>query len=137
MTKRSLLVIAVLTLAALSCKKYVQQQEQNSLVSLVTNGTWIVTRYLDSGTNFTSTFSGYVFRFSTNGTVTGTLGSNVNNGIWAGDLNNRTITSNFPAAGNPLAKLNYTWKITDSYTDSVAANTMVNGATNYLSLKKQ
>ena len=120
-----------------SCKKYIQQQEQNALVSIVTNGVWVVTRYLDNGTDITPSFSGYIFRFNTNGTVTGTVGSTTTNGTWSGDINTKTIVSNFPLAGDPLQKLNHTWKITDSYVDSVAANTTTDSTVNVLNLKKQ
>jgi len=137
MKKASILLLLSICLISNSCKKYVQQQEQNALVSLVTNGVWVVTRYLDNGTDITPSFSGYLFRFSTNGTVTGTLGTVVSNGTWSGDINTKTIISDFPSAGNPLQKLNHTWKITDSYTDSVAANTVVDTSVNVLNLRKQ
>jgi hypothetical protein len=137
MKKAYFLFIFSLCFLSNSCKKYIQQQEQNALVSLVTNGVWVVTRYLDAGTDITPSFSGYVFHFSTNGTVTGTLGSVVANGTWSGDINTRTIVSNFPSAGDPLQKLNHTWKITDSYSDSVAANTVIDTTINVLNLHKQ
>jgi hypothetical protein len=120
-----------------SCKKYVQQQEQNALVNLITSGTWIVTRYLEDTTNITASFSGYVFQFYSNGTVKGTNGGTVVNGTWSGDFNSKTITSDFPSAADPIDKLNAVWTITDSYTDSVAAKTTINSSTNILNLHKQ
>jgi hypothetical protein len=132
----AIILIAFLLLSG-SCKKYVQQQEQNALVAMITNGSWIVTRYIENGTDISSSFSGYVFQFSTNGTVAGTNGSTVVNGTWSGDINTKTITSNFPSAGDPVDKLNAVWKITDSYPDSVAANTTINSTTNILNLHKK
>jgi len=120
-----------------SCKKYVQQQEQNALVNLITNGKWIVTRYIEDTTNITSSFSGYVFQFYSNWTVTGTNGGTVVNGTWSGDFTTKTITSNFPTAGDPVAKLNAVWTITDSYTDSVAAKATIDSSNNILNLHKQ
>ena len=137
MKKACFLFIFSICLFSNSCKKYIQQQEQNALVSLVTDGVWVVTRYLDNGTDITPSFSGYVFRFNTNGTVTGTIGSVVTNGTWSGDINTRTIMSDFPSVGDPLQKLNHTWKVTDSYPDSVAANTVIDTTTNVLNLHKQ
>jgi hypothetical protein len=120
-----------------SCKKYVQQQEQNALVSLITNGTWVVTRYLDNDSNITASFSGYVFQFQSDGVVTGTKSGASINGTWSGDVTTKTITSDFPSASFPLNELNAIWTITDSYPDSVAASTTLDSATNILNLHKQ
>jgi hypothetical protein len=120
-----------------SCKKIVQQQEQNALEAVITNGTWVVTRYLQNDSDITAAFSGYVFQFQSNGVVTGTNGPTVSDGTWTGNISAHTITSNFPAAGYPLNELNAIWTITDSYTDSVAATTTLDSATNILNLHKQ
>lgn len=136
--KKTILIISLFSGSfVLSCKKFIQQQEQNALVDIVTNGVWIVSRYVETGNDITPSFTGYTFHFNKNGTVTGTNGASTSNGTWAGDITTKTIISDFPSAGDPLAKLNHTWKITDSYTDSVAANTIVDSGTNILNLKKQ
>ncbi|HMH31720.1 MAG TPA: hypothetical protein VK543_01755 [Puia sp.] len=137
MKKTVLIFLLFASISTGSCKKYIEQQQQNALVSLITNGTWVVTRYLDNGTDITSSFSGYVFKFNSNGTVSGTNSGVAEQGTWSGDINTRTITSEFPSAGDPLQKLNHTWKITDSYPDSVAANTTIDTSTNVLNLHKQ
>ena len=120
-----------------SCKKYIEQQKQQALENAITDGTWIVTRYLENGTDITPSFSGYVFKFNTNGTVTGTNASDVVNGTWSGDISTKTINSDFPSATTPIDKLNAVWTITDSYTDSVAAKATINSNTNILNLHKQ
>jgi hypothetical protein len=137
MKRKRLIIFLFACISLNSCKKYIEQKQQDALVSLVTNGTWVVTRYLDDGTDITSSFSGYVFKFNTNGTVIGTNTSGPTQGTWSGDINTRTITSEFPSAGDPLQKLNHIWKVTDSYPDSVAANTMIDTTTNVLNLHKQ
>jgi hypothetical protein len=119
-----------------SCKKFVEQQKENALEALVTNGTWRITRYLDHQTDITSSFSGYVFQFKSNGTVDGMHDEASTTGTWTGDVAARTIRSDFPDAGAPLDKLNYTWTVTDSYKDSVSARTTVDSAYNYLELHK-
>jgi hypothetical protein len=135
--KRIIFIICLFSIGFVSCKKFIEQQEQNALVNIVTNGVWVVTRYIETGNDITSDFAGYTFHFNTNGTVTGTKAGTTSNGTWSGDINTKTIISDFPTAGDPLQKLNHTWKITDSYTDSVAANTIVDSGTNILNLKKQ
>jgi hypothetical protein len=135
--KKTLVPIFLLFAGTLfSCKKFVQQQEQNALVTVVTSGTWRVSRYLENDSDITNSFSGYAFKFNTDGTVNGINVDSVVNGTWSGNLAARTITSNFPTAGSPVNKLNAVWKITDSYTDSVAASSTVNGATHILNLHK-
>src|SRR5579872_5219985 len=131
--------IAAALFFLLSCKKYVQQQEQNAAVSIMTNGYWYVTGYEQNDSNITASFSGYLFKFDANNTVTGTKGTASASGQWSDNIVLRTITTNFPGAGAPLVNLNETWTITDSYTDSVSAKSVdtVNHTTNFLQLKKQ
>ncbi len=129
-------IFLILLIFPFSCKKYIQQQEQNALVKLVTQGTWRVTGYLDNDSNITASFTGYAFQFNENGTVYALLNQQQTDGTWTADIDAKSITSNFPAAPYPLSKLNYTWTITDSYTDSVAARTPVNSYFNILNLHK-
>jgi hypothetical protein len=129
----------LLALCVFSCKKYVRQQEQNAALSIMTNGYWYVSGYKQQNTDITASFSGYLFKFDANNTVTGSLGNSAVSGQWSDDLVARTITADFPGAGQPLVNLNATWKITDSYVDSVSARytDTVNQITDYLQLKKQ
>ncbi|HVM88598.1 MAG TPA: hypothetical protein VMT76_10465 [Puia sp.] len=120
-----------------SCKKLVQQQEQNAVMNIITNGVWYVTLYNNGGTDITASFSGYVFQFKQDGTVIGTKDSISVAGTWVPNINNYTITSDFPNASNPLNRLNAVWKITDSSIDYVVANTTINDSTANLKLQKQ
>ena len=133
------MTILGILLLLFSCKKYVQKQEQNALEAEVTNGEWYVTGYEQNDSNITSAFSGYLFKFDANNTVTGTDGNVSAAGQWTDNIAARTITANFPGATAPLVYLNATWTITDSYTDSVSAKSVdtVNHTTNTLQLKKQ
>jgi len=135
----SYLVSAVLVLILFSCKKYVQQQEQNAALSIMTNGYWYVSGYKQGSNDITGSFSGYLFKFAADNTVTGTLGNASVSGQWSDNIIARTITADFPGAGQPLVNLNATWTITDSYSDSVSARTTdtTTHFTNYLQLKKQ
>ncbi len=120
-----------------SCKKLVQQAEQNALTNLITSGTWAVSRYYNNGADITTIFSGYSFQFKDDGTVAGIKGTLSVNGTWAGDITTRTITSDFPGTADPLDKLNTVWTVKDSYDDSVSAIGSINGSSNKLELKKQ
>jgi hypothetical protein len=138
--KRPLLIVATgLVLVFISCKKYIQKQEQQAALSIMTNGVWYVSGYKQNDSDITAAFSGYLFKFDANNTVTGTRSNVSTAGQWSDNIVTRTITSNFPNAGVPLVYLNETWIITDSYTDSVAAKCTdtVNHTNNILQLKKQ
>lgn len=136
MKKSAVFLLLTFSLFFSSCKKYVQQQEQDAALNLITNGTWMVQQFLQSGANITASFSGYVFQFKSDGTVVGTLGSTSVTGTWAADINNRTITSNFPAGSGILDNLDGVWKITDSSVTYVVANTSVGAGVNNLRLQK-
>jgi len=120
-----------------SCKKTIQQQEENYIVSLVTNGTWRITGYYDHQTiNLTDSFAGYAFQFNANNTLYGTRFGQQTNGTYSVDIPTKSITTNFPSASYPITLLNHTWIITDSYTDSVAAKAIVDTSFNILNLHK-
>ncbi len=138
MKKTTLYIVCLLLFfTPFSCKKFIQQQEQNAIVNLVTNGTWRITGYTNyQAINLTDSFSGYSFQFYENGTITSTKSNVQTSGTWTADVNARSITSNFPSASFPLNLLNFTWTVTDSYTDSVAARTPVENSYNILNLHK-
>ena len=133
------LLIPCLIFLFFSCKKYIQKKEQNALEAVVTNGFWYVSGYEQNDSDITSSFSGYLFKFDASNTVTATFGTSSATGQWSDNINNRTVTANFPGAAAPLVYLNETWTITDSYPDSVAAKVVdtINHTTNILQLKKQ
>ena len=139
MKRMCLLLVAFSPAFFFSCKKYVQKQEQKAAENIITNGYWYVAGYKQNDSDITAAFSGYLFKFDDDNTVTGTKGTTSASGQWSDNIVNRTITTNFPGATAPLVYLNEVWTITDSYTDSVAARSKdtINHTTNILQLKKQ
>jgi hypothetical protein len=137
---KHLLLILLSGILLVSCKKFIQNQEQKAVISDVTDGLWYVTGYEQNDSNITAAFSGYLFKFDPNNTVMGILNNTDSvQGEWLVNVNARTITSDFPGAGYPLNQLNETWYVTDSYTDSVSATSSdtVNHTSNILQLKKE
>src|SRR5579872_749752 len=100
---KHLLLILLPGILLMSCKKFVQKEEEKAVISDVTNGLWYVTSFTQSDSNITAAFSGYLFKFNSNNTVTGIL-NNTDSvpGNWVVDIGARTITSDFPSAGYPL-----------------------------------
>jgi len=133
------LLLALAIFLSGGCKKFIQQQEEKAVIAAVTDGFWYVSQYLQNDSDITASFSGYRFKFDANGIVTGTKDSISLKGVWTADIPSRVIVSNFPTAGAPLIYLNATWKITDSYTNLVKANSTdtVNKTANILQLQKE
>jgi hypothetical protein len=138
MKRLSLFGLTLVVAFSFSCKKLIQQQEEKAVMTIITNGNWYVTQYLQGASDLTTNFSGYLFKFNANGVVTGTLNSASDTGTWVPNVDARTITSNFPTAGSPVNLLNAVWKINDSGTDFVLASYTDSTSTLHtLRLKKQ
>lgn len=120
---RSLLLYGTILSVLLfsSCEKLVEDTKKDLLLDIMTTGQWHVESYMEGANSITEQFDGYQFKFKDDGSVLGTKDLAVTQGTWAGDLTNYSIISNFPTAGDPLKKLNGTWKIKDSDLDYVAA----------------
>src|SRR5579859_4965 len=139
MNRQRLLLISISLFLLCSCKKFIQEQEEKAAMAIITNGQWYVQLYQRNDTNITASFSGYLFKFSNNSTVIGTKDSFSVAGTWNVDIPSKSIIADFPNAGPPVSNLNATWRITDSYNDSVVARNIdtANKITNILHLKKQ
>ncbi|MBS1667338.1 MAG: hypothetical protein JST58_08180 [Bacteroidetes bacterium] len=137
MNKYFYIILLVAGSGIFSCKKIVQKQEQNAVLSIMTSGVWYMQSYKLGSADSTGSFSGYVFKFDQSGTVTATLGASASTGSWTANISNRSITSNFPGASNPLNKLNSTWTITDSGLTYVVANATIGDSTANMRLQKQ
>jgi hypothetical protein len=136
---KSLLLFFITTIViSFSCKKAIEQKQKDIIVQAMTTGHWYVEQYLDSTTDVTGDFFGYEFQFYENGTVDGIINTSTQKGTWSSDITNYTITAAFPlSAGDTLKRLNYTWKITDSYLDYVKAKTTTGSGDNILHLRKK
>jgi hypothetical protein len=139
MKRLYLVFLLIFTSLLFSCKKYIQQQEQKAALAIITNGVWYVQLYQQNDSNITASFSGYLFKFDATGIVTGTKDTVSVKGVWSTNIAAKAVITNFPTAAVPVKYLNETWKITDSYTDSVVATSKdtTNNTSNILHLKKQ
>lgn len=124
-------------LSFVSCKKIIETKQRDLLIDAMTNGQWLVHQYMEVTHDITAQFDGYHFQFEENGEVHGIKGTASTHGTWEGDINNYSITSQFPAATDPVKKLNGTWKLTDSDYDYVKAEMITPGGKNILHLRKK
>ncbi len=121
---------------AFSCKKLVEDQKKQAVMSFITNGQWKVESYLVDTIAVTDEFNGYTFKFNDDGSVVGNNGMSSASGTWVGEVSDYSITSDFPGAGDPLIKLNGHWIIKDSGSTFVKADLTTPGATMHLHLIK-
>jgi hypothetical protein len=130
------LISALVCLGA--CKKAIEAKQKSIIVEAMTNGRWYVEQYKANTADVTADFFGYEFQFYESGAVDGIKGTAKQSGTWSADISNYTITAGFPAAASDtLKRLNYTWKITDSYLDYVEAKTTTSTGDNILHLRKK
>lgn len=121
----------------LGCKKVKEDIAMNFLVKAMTDGRWVVDTYTKDDVNETASFAGYEFQFLADGKVLAIKGDTQKEGTWVGDINARTIYSNFPSAAEPLIKLNNTFSITNNTTKLVEAKPLNASENVYLKLVKK
>lgn len=134
-----LLFLLMLSLGGLQCKKVKEDLGKKFIINAMTSGLWIVQVFTDDNIDITADFDGYEFQFTEDGKVfaikTGT--AEQVQGTWEGNVNDLTIFSDFPGAGEPLLRLNDTWKITNNTTKLVEAKPFNAARTAYLKLVKK
>ena len=79
-----LLLILVFPFIIDACSKSNDNPGTNdTLTSIITQGTWIIHLYLNDGKDETSTFTGYVLTFNSNGSLQASKGGNNTSGTWS------------------------------------------------------
>lgn len=135
MKKLFWITIAICLMGA--CKKAIEDKKKEIILDAMTNGQWYMYSYLEGDSTLTAAFSPFTFQFYRDGTVSGFTATTTDKGTWIGDVNALTITADFPAASDPIKKLNAVWKVTDNSWDYVKAESTVSGVTSKLYLKKK
>ncbi len=130
------LMIILLFISNMSCKKAIENKEKQLLLAAITDGTWFVQQYVEGATDITGTFTNYNFKFYDNDKVIGVIFTDTTSGTWSGDIANSSITSQFPTASDPVKKLNGIWKLTTTYTNYVEAEMNTSNGKNILHLQK-
>lgn len=135
--KRIVAIFFVLILLA-GCKKTVEQVVGDAILQAMTDGQWAITSFTQNGTDITSSFSAYKFKYYSNKTVDAIKNGSVEmTGNWDGDANAMTTYANFTGASSPLSLVNGTWHITNNSWTYIAV-TQTNGSeTKTMRLDKQ
>jgi hypothetical protein len=127
MKKLAVIIIAGMVLLP-GCKKSIQKIQEDVVIQAMTDGYWAITSFTQNGTDITSDFTGYKFKYYSNKTVdaikNGTLDKT---GSWDGNAATMTTSANFDNATTPLSLINGSWHIDNNGWTYVVAS-QVNGA---------
>lgn len=132
-------VLAVVMMCLLtSCKKFVDQQKENFVLSVMTQGQWSITRFVEAGDTITTQFSPYTFQFNRDYTVDAiSAGAVENKGTWQGDPETMNITASFSNANETITRINGVWHIYQNSLSYVMASQNAGGKEKFLRLDKQ
>jgi len=144
--KRIVSAIAILFLFAptfISCSKDNNSSSSTTTMqtsTVITQGTWKITYYNDSGTDQTANFTGYTFTFVSGGSAGAILGSVVTNGTWNSynDDSQNKLYLNFGSTA-PLIKLKTDWHIVEETNTKLRMEDTSgggNGTTDYLTIER-
>lgn len=131
------IMVVVSFSACEKAKEIAAQQSEDIVVTIMTNGRWVVDQFTASGVNVKTEFDGYEFQFLRDGTVEAIKGTEITKGTWKASQANMTINSTFPTGNNTLKRLNYIWYITKSGLTSVEAKVEETGYTANMKLIKK
>ncbi len=103
------IVVLVLTVTTIvSCSKAKVEQKVGDLaINLVTDGTWIVTKFQGGSNDITTDFAGWKCQFYSNFTAEARKGTQKVAGTWNASTSAQTITGQVHAGSPvPLEKIN-------------------------------
>jgi hypothetical protein len=132
--------LMIFFMGSFSCEKakeITNQQAEDIVITLMTNGRWVVDQFSVSGTDVKTEFDGYEFQFLKDGTVDAIKGTTTVKGTWKANQTLMTIESSFSTGNDTLKKLNYTWFITKSGLTFVEAKVIQTGYTSNMRLVKK
>jgi hypothetical protein len=132
--------IAVVCLAMLlfSCKKAIQNKQEDLIIKAMTSGQWTVTSFSQNGSDITGNFNGYKFQYYSNRTVDAIKnGALEKTGTWDGDGPTMTTWANFTNATTPLSLINGSWHIDNNSWTFVVATQTTGSETKTMRLDKQ
>jgi hypothetical protein len=136
--KPAISLLLIVCILASSCKKAAEKLQEDAVLQAMTQGKWLVTKYLKGAEDITDQFNSYSFQFYSNRTVDAIKNNIVEkSGNWDASSENKSIMANFVNSQNPLPFLNGTWTITKVSWNYVEASMMVNSEERSLRLDKE
>jgi hypothetical protein len=138
-TIKYLLVATIFLFVLPACKKTVENIKEDLVIKAMVDGQWGVTNFSLNGTDITSDFSAYKFKYYNNPKNVDAIknGTVEKTGTWDGDAASMTTYANFTSPPYPLTLINGSWHITRSGWTYVEATQTENGNTKMMRLDKQ
>lgn len=139
MKKLYFFLLLIISLGFTQCKKTIENIQEDLVTKAMTDGQWIVTKFIHNGTTITADFNGYHFKYYDNpkkvdAVKNGTLELT---GNWGGNSADMTTWANFTGAAYPLNLINGTWNITRNSWTYVEATQNSGTETKTMRLDKQ
>jgi hypothetical protein len=120
------------------CKKTIENAQEDLVIKAMTDGQWGVTNFTLNGTDITTSFSTYRFKYYSNKTVDAINSGTVEKtGTWDGDANTMTTSASFTSPAYPLSLINGSWHITRNSWTYVEATQTSGSDTKTMRLDKQ
>lgn len=135
-------------ITAVSCTSDDDSSSEQNLITInntVQTGSWRIIKFIDSGTDETSHFTGYTFTFQTAGVLTANNGTNQYTGSWlitnsnSDDDDTNDVDFNiFFNLTNDFEDLNDDWDVMDYTATKIELIDVSggNGGTDYLTFEK-
>jgi len=135
---KKLILLLIIATALGGCKKAIEKAQENLVIQAITDGQWVVTNFVHNGSNITTDFSAYKFKYYSNKTVDAIKNGVVEKtGNWDGDPTSMTTSANFPSPPYPLSLINGSWHIDDNGWTFVVATQTLGSDTKTMRLDKQ
>jgi hypothetical protein len=111
------------------CKKTIENAQEDLVIKAMTDGQWGVTNFTLNGTDITTSFSTYRFKYYSNKTVDA-----INSGTVEKTM---TTSASFTSPAYPLSLINGSWHITRNSWTYVEATQTSGSDTKTMRLDKQ
>lgn len=136
--KIKLALIVILLFQLTSCKKTIENIQQDLVIQAMTDGQWKITNFVYNGSNISADFTNYRFKYYSNKTVDAiNNGSVEKTGNWDGNASAMTTWASFTGAVYPLSLINGNWNITRNSWTYVEATQNSGSETKIMRLDKQ
>jgi hypothetical protein len=136
--KIKLTLIVILLFQLTSCKKTIENIQQDLVIQAMTDGQWKITNFVYNGSNISADFTNYRFKYYSNKTVDAiNNGSVEKTGNWDGNATAMTTWASFTGAVYPLSLINGNWNITRNSWTYVEATQNSGSETKIMRLDKE
>lgn len=116
---KNTLFLAAFLLLAVACKKTPVNPTTSTILP---DGPWKITLYLDRTDDKTSNYANWSFDFKTDGTITATGSSSTHSGTWAtgtDDSTDKLVLTFSNSSSSSLSELNEDWHVIEKTADFI------------------